>query len=418
VSPVLTVVRREYVERVKKRWFVISTIGGPLLVIGFAIGGGLLGARSGDRNQSLAVVDETGQLYDRVAARLEDGGFEVRRHPTGDDNRAMLDRMVLEGDLGGYIVLDQETLARGRVVYRSEGNPSTLRRIALQNTLVRAVIETRFGGEGELQGIDDLLRGGDLQVELVSGRDEQGRQELRSGFAFAGAAVLYFALLFYGVQVMQAVLEEKTSRIVEVVLSSIKPWQLMLGKIIGVGLVGLTQMAVWAGLITVAGVFGLPSLIAARPELRDLGSFAELAPTLLTIVSFLVFFVLGYVLYSSLYAAVGAMCSSDEEARQAQLPVTFLIIIPFILMVGTIEGGGETTVLVALSLVPFFAPIVMFARVASGLAPFWQVALSWALMLITIGLVAWVAGRIYRVGILMQGKRPTLPELWRWVKEA
>ena len=161
----------------------------------------------------------------------------------------------------------------------------------------------------------------------------------------------------------------------------------------------------------------LPSIVAMAPEVGELQEALAEVPFLRNAGLLLAFFILGYFLFAALYAAAGAMCTSDEEVQQAQMPVTMLIIIPFILLIATMEGP-ERPILTALSMFPFFSPIMMYARAAGGAAPAWQIAVALGLLLVTIPLVAWVAGRIYRVGILMQGKRPTLPELIRWVKEA
>jgi len=228
--------------------------------------------------------------------------------------------------------------------------------------------------------------------------------------------VLYIVLILYGVMVMRSVLEEKTTRIVEIVISAMAPWQLMLGKILGVGAVALTQLAIWAAAGALLVTSGLPFLIAARPELGELSNLVEYLPAAGAFGLFFVFFVLGFFLFSGLYAAVAAMCSSDEEMQQTQIPVTMLIVVP-ILFLGPVIEDPTGPLAFWLSMVPFFAPVLMFPRYLGG-APLWQPLVSIVGILITIVIVAWVAGRIYRVGILMQGKRPTLPELLRWIKEA
>ena len=216
---------------------------------------------------------------------------------------------------------------------------------------------------------------------------------------------------------MRSVLEEKTSRVVEVVISSMRPDQLMLGKILGVGAVGLTQLAIWglAGTLIVAA--GVPALLAANPALAQLSELREFLPGLRYFGLFIVFFLGGYFMYSGLYAAVGAMCNTDEEAQQAQMPVILLLVVP-IIFVTQVIAEPNAPLSVALSLVPLFSPILMFARAAAGAAPLWQIGLSVVGMVVAVGVIAWVAGRIYKVGILMAGKRPTLPELFRWVREA
>jgi len=191
----------------------------------------------------------------------------------------------------------------------------------------------------------------------------------------------------------------------------------MLGKILGVGAVSLTQMAVWfaAGILLFA--MGLPMLIAAQPQLSNLSEISDVMPSLWMLLLFLCLFVFGFFMYSGLYAAVGAMCNTDEEAQQAQFPLILMLVVPILFIIQAIEDplGPMPT---GLSLFPLFTPILMWARVAGGGVPAWQIGLGFVLMALAILGIAWLAGRIYKVGILMAGKRPTLPELWRWVKEA
>jgi len=244
-----------------------------------------------------------------------------------------------------------------------------------------------------------------------------GIQDADFGVAYLGAFLLYMGILIYAVAVMRATLEEKTSRIVEVIISSMKPWHLMLGKILGVGAVSQTQIGIWLVAGTLLFVTGLPILIAARPELGTLSSISDALPSVGMLALFVGFFVFGFFMYSGLYAAVGAMCNTDEEAQQAQFPIIMFIIVPILLVMNVIENP-MTPMATGLSLFPLFTPILMWARVAGGGVPAWQVGLSFVIMALATVAIAWVAGRIYKVGILMAGKRPTLPELWRWVRDA
>jgi ABC-2 type transport system permease protein len=216
---------------------------------------------------------------------------------------------------------------------------------------------------------------------------------------------------------MRATLEEKTNRIVEVIISSMKPWHLMLGKILGVGAVGLTQMAIWIVVGALIMTMGLPMLVAVAPELGSLSGVGGALPDIGLTVLFLGYFLFGYFMFSGLYAAVGAMCSTDEEAQQAQIPVMVFLVVP-ILMITTVIQDPHSALSTGFSLFPLFSPILMWARVAGGQVPAFEIALSFVLMAVAVLAIAWVAGRIYRVGILMSGKRPTLPELWRWLRQA
>jgi ABC-2 type transport system permease protein len=191
----------------------------------------------------------------------------------------------------------------------------------------------------------------------------------------------------------------------------------MLGKIIGVGSVGLTQLGVWilTGLLILT--FGVPALVAARPDMADPEAIAQALPGVGLILLFLALFLGGYFLYAALYSAVGAMCSSEEEAQQANFPVVFLLITPIMVLMPIMEAPSAPWAVV-MSMIPFFSPVLLYARAGAAAIPAWQIGVSLALLYLGVWGMAWVAGRIYRVGILMQGKRPTLPELWRWVREA
>jgi ABC-2 type transport system permease protein len=410
------VIRREYLQRVKSRWFLVATFAFPILIIGMGVLPGIFAERSEAARRNIAVVDEVGVLYERLEPRLADLGFQVRQAPTGTEEQLRAE--IIAGDLGGYLVLDDETLARGRTVFHGEQGPGTIRGLSLQGAVVQTALEARLGAAGSEGDLQALLSGGELEViELDIEGNGATESDPEFGVAFIGAMLLYMVIVLYAVAVMRATLEEKTGRIVEILISSIKPWELMLGKILGVGSVGLTQLAVWACMVVLAFTLGVPALIAARPELADLSQVGEYLPGAGLMVLFLALFLGGYFLYSALYAAVGAMCNTEEEAQQAQFPVIMLLVLPIMFLMPIIEAPNSTVAVVA-SLIPFFTPVLMFARAATGAIPLWQVLVSVVVLFLAVGAVAWIAGRIYRVGILMQGKRPTLPELWRWVREA
>jgi len=413
---VLVVLRREYLYRVRNRWFVIGTLALPAVLVGVIVLSAMSEARRSNRDRALPIVDHSGVLYDLVAGRLG-STFEPERVATTAEALEEVAERARERSISGYLVLDDGTLISGKATFHGDRAPGPMNRMRMQRAVVRSALTVRLRATNSDAQVEELLSGGDIDFESVSDEaPEEGAREVGMAVGFAGAMVLYLVILIYGMMVMRSVLEEKTSRIVEVIISSIRPWELMLGKILGVGAVGLTQVGIWALTATLGLTVGLPYLIALRPELANLRELMQYLPAVGALVLFLAFFVLGYLLFSSLYAAVAAMCSTEEEAQQTQFPVTMLVVIP-ILFMSSIMDDPNSTLSTVLSLVPFFSPIVMLPRYLGG-APLWQVGLSMVFMVITIVGVAWVAGRIYRVGILMQGKRPTLPELWRWVKEA
>jgi len=412
---VWAVIRREYLQRVRSKWFLIATIGGPIFMVGVTVVPIYFAERGQQEARDIAIVDGTDVLYERVAPGFEAAGYTVRDVPWSTDVMSDLRQQATDGELGGFLMLDDLTLESGEATLYATDRPSAIRRLSLESVVTRSALEYQL----EQQGIDaaSLLSGGDLRIEMLE-EDGAGAGDPQFLVAYMGAFFLYMVILLYSVAVMRATLEEKTSRVVEIIISSMKPWHLLLGKIVGVGAVGLTQMGVWllsGALITSAGI---PMLIASRPDFAGLADVQSLLPGLGMLMLFMGFFILGFFMFSGLYAAIGAMCSTDEEAQQAQFPVMTFLIIPIMFVMNVIQNP-MTPLSTGLSLFPLFSPVLMWSRVASGASvPGWQVALSFVLMIGAVFAIAWVAGRIYKVGILMAGKRPTVPELWRWVREA
>ncbi len=412
------VLRREYLERVKTKGFILATIALPLLIIGMIGLSGFLGMQAARSDRHLELIDYTGQVGEEVTARVSALGYEIDQVDPATSLEEM-DRRVLEDNLEGYLIIDDLTLTDGVFAYRGEDSPGSVRRAVLESVVVETILELYLSGLESGEAVRALIEGGSLEFESVAGSAESENAEVNrmvgTAVGFAGAMILYITTLLYGAYVLRAVLDEKRNRVVEVVISSVTPGRLMLGKILGVGSMGLTQMGIWGASVGLLVLFGLPLVAAILPE----GVAAELTqflpgPGVLAL--FAAYFVLGYFLFASLFAAVGAMCATEEDAQQAQFPVMMLLIVPFMMQMVTIEADFAWMDWVALF--PYFSPIMMFPRAASGAVPVWMVALSLVLMVLALMGTAWVAGRIYRVGILMQGKRPTLRELVRWVRTA
>jgi ABC-2 type transport system permease protein len=244
-------------------------------------------------------------------------------------------------------------------------------------------------------------------LRIEGGREAKGNGSGRAIEIVVMVMLLYMAVLFYGISVMRSVLEEKNTRIMEVLLSSATSTELMTGKLLGVGAVGLTQIVAWA---VMGGAFALPAL-AARPN------FGELQVSPFVLVSFAVFFLLGYLLYSTMYAAVGAVSTTEQEGQQLQ----FIIVIPLVLsvfMLGPVIRNPDAPVVFWMSLVPFFSPLVMYARIVMQTPPWWQIALSLVLLVGTVWGLVVLCARIYRIGVLIYGKRPNLPEILKWLRYA
>lgn len=411
---VWAVIRREYLQRVRSKWFVAATVGGPLFMSAMIVVPAYFASQGSRDAREVAVVDGTGVLYERLAPQLAEGGWDVREERWRVNVVTELREAADNNLLGGFLLLDELTLETGEAILYTKDRPSAIRQVTLRSTISRAALEYQL----EQQGVDAdaMLSGGELRIEMLS---EEGADIEDPEFvvAYIGAFLLYMVIMLYAVAVMRATLEEKTNRIVEVIISSMKPWHLMLGKILGVGAVSMTQMGIWLLSGVLMFTMGLPMLISARPEMASMAEVIEFLPGFGLLALFVGYFVFGFFMYSALYAAVGAMCNSDEEAQQAQWPIMMLLIIPIVMVTNVIENPSSTMA-ITLSLVPLFSPILMWGRVAGGGVPAWQIGLSFVLMLFAIFAIAWVAGRIYKVGILMAGKRPTLPELLRWIREA
>jgi len=414
LQKVWAVVRREYLQRVRSKWFIFTTLGMPVLTVAMIFGPSYFEARGEQLEHTIALVDQTGVLAGALIPRLEAGDYDVQRVPWGEGVVARLTQDTSDDELGGFIVLGPETLEVGRARMFVRTAPSAVRRASLEQAVVQSALEIRLAANDV--DVDALTSGGSLTVDLLR-PEGRGPDDPEFLAAYIGAFVLYMIILVYGIAVMRSTLEEKTTHIVEIVLASLEAWHLMLGKILGVGAVALTQVFVW---ITAALVFvfsGLPALASARPGMMDLEAIRSMLPGADVLLLFVGFFVFGFFMFASLYAAVGATCNTEQDTQVAQQPVILFIVIPVLFLLPTIDNPGKP-LFMWISRFPLFSPVLMYARAAVGAAAWWEIALSFVLMAATIVAIAWVAGRIYKVGILMAGKRATLPELVRWVREA
>ncbi len=411
------VVRREYLERVRTKGFVIGTILGPLLM-GALMVVPLLVARSSSKLLQVAVLDETGVLEARVeealrSARFGDKArFDVRQAGRGsfESRQAALKKAVLDGRIDGYLHLPKDALAAGTASYYGRNVSNRMDLGTMEAAVSDVLVEKRVGGAGlDPAKVKDLTRPLDLKTIRLS---EKGEREDRGMASFILSItlmmILYTSILMWGQLVMTSVIEEKTSRVVEVMASGVASTQLLWGKLLGVGAAGLTQFLVWALSLLVASVF------AAGQAVSDV-KMPEVSPLML--VSFVLFFLLGFFFYAALYASIGAAVNTVQEAQNFVLPVILPLIIGMVCFPAVIESpdGGLA---VTLSMVPFLSPLMMFLRIVVVTPPWWQIGLSFVLLALAIAGAVWVAARIYRVGILMYGKKPTFPELVKWVRHA
>ena len=416
---VWAVIRREFVERVRTKWFWVSAILGPVLFAGIIVF--QIVQSVGGAVRHIAVVDSTSTGFgERVAEALSAGRtFRATRVPAGAGVIDSLTRLVEAKQLDGFLIVTNELTETGKAEYRSS-NISSLQAIEeLQRGLGRLVVKVRLETKGVNPAVVDWAQ---IPIRLDTKKIARGRTTAESAgqsfiMAYIMAILLFMAILLYGVNVMSSVLEEKTTRIVEVLVSSLRPFQLMLGKVVGAGAVSFFQFLIW-------GVSARLLINLRGPIARMLGADPAAAQGLqlphipgATVAVFMAFFLGGFLLYSAMFAAVGAMSSNEQEARQAQQPVTYLLMISYFSIIG-LTNDPSSTFSRTLSLVPFTSPIATPVRWTAGSMAMSELVASLAILAIAIVGVTWVAARIYRVGILMTGKRPSMKELVRWVRAA
>jgi len=438
------VIKREYLERVRSKWFIFTTIFGPVFFAVITILPGYMTVKGMKNAQvsSIRILDATGtglghRVADRLATKQDSAAARALPLARGvqplpqaiasiveDVNPpklAMAESLATKDVMNklnpGYLVLDSATLTRYTARYAGRNASAVGEMELIQEAIRQSLIASRLEGAGiKADRIDSLVR---VKVDLSADRlDERGRGE--SGivsfiFGFIVAFMLYMMIMLYGQNVMRGVLEEKMTRVAEVVMASVKPDILLAGKILGVGAVGLTQQIVWFGSAAAFITYGAVMAKAmGLPQMQNV-TFPTVSPLLF--VSLMLFFVLGYVLYSSMFAAVGAMVGSQEEVQQAAQPVV-LLLIASIIFIQPIMLNPTGTLAVAMSIIPFTAPVIMPLRMTAIQVPPLELIGSLLGLAVTCLVTIWAAARIYRIGLLMTGKRPNLKELARWIKYA
>lgn len=439
------IVRREYLSRVRTRWFVISTVFGPLLFALFAFLPLLLSSRD-DANTAhrVIVLDATGTPLGRYVARslgAQDGPgrqattiADVQAVPPGaiETARATATSDVTRRLASGYVLLDSTTLRGDSVRYagRRADTRSEMRRIT---DAVRAgLIAVRLEQHGVPAATVDTAIAVPAPVLATEAINDAGKSTASEAKAILAAGVsflLYMSIVLYGQSMLSGVIEEKLSRVAEIVISSVSPDILLAGKVLGVTAVGITQQVLWIGgsVLMVMGrglLFPATTAAAAKAAAQggsSLSSGAFLDAAIATpwswVLVVLLFFLLGFIFYGALYAAVGATVGSEQEARQAAQPVIMLLVLTAVFISPVLQNPGSDIARV-MSLLPFSSAIIMPLRMAMVDVPAWEVASSIVLLVLGCFGAVWLAARIYRVGLLMYGKRPSLRELRRWIASA
>jgi ABC-2 type transport system permease protein len=448
----LAVVKREYLQRVKSKFFIVATVLGPVMIFVFTVLPQLILSMKSGGPTHIAIIDQTkGEtMYSRVENVLlhdknegdeqaapekavqdsinsnsQDRVKQMGKQAKADyqvekvvlngrnleDVRRELRERVLKEQLDGYLVIPENVAGGGKIQYYARNLGDVFTREDIRKRLNDAVREQRMA-DNKLP--DDLMDRINKPVEFDALSADESTKSADSGaafwFVFIIGFLIYLTLIMYGQTILAAVIEEKDTRISELLFSSVRSFSLLMGKLIGVSLVALTQYAIWG-----LAFAGFIAFAASSSPTGGMGANLHIPASL--VIYFFLFFIMGYFIYATIYALVGSMVTTTQEGGQVAMPVLFLLIIGFYLSFNIIRSPSSPLAFWT-SLIPFFSPITMLVRIVSQTPPFWQIALSLAIGFATVVGLMWLAARIYRVGMLMYGKRATIPEVIRWIKQA
>ena len=436
----LAVVKREYVQRVRARMFIVTTLLLPVAMSFFAVVP-ILVVNIKTPPVRVAVVDQTGKLYNELRKALVSDEAEQQAENQGasgprtggrrnlssfqleeinapnqstEELRANLNQRLRQREIDGYIILPPDFIDHGEAEFFNNNPGDLFSQNALQSALGRAVREQRLiAAKVDNKTREELFRPIDLQAVKIG---ETGGQERDTGnifaLVFAIGFVMYISILMYGQIILGAVIEEKETRIAEILFSSIRPFTLMIGKLVGVSLVALTQLMIWGLAISAFSLYGV-SVLASR----GLASFSIPHIPFSHFIYFGLFFLLGYFIYATIYALVGSMVTTAQEGGQLAMPIIVMLVVSFYLFL-PVSRSPDSSFSFWVSMIPFSAPVAMAVRIVAHTPPFWQIALSLLIGFSTVLVMMWMASRVYRIGMLMYGKRASIPEAWRWARQA
>ena len=425
------VAHREYVERIRTRGFLITTVMIPVIMGGFLLGSIFLGSRtapdiriavvSSDTQLALDLQTELQRQQQQTDASAMDtdesaaNPHSEKKQPNiivdaidpGPNTRANLDKDIESGDIDGYLWITPAAAPNARPTFLYTPKSSSERSVKnlLATALDKVLIREQLTHRGIVAADEETM----LQPVQIVAATGSHRGDHTSAVVSVSVLffVMYLAIMLYGMNVARSIIDEKTSRIFEIMLATIRPEAMMAGKIIGVGAVGLTQVGIWlAAALTLAG---------ASIALHLGGDTLHVSLTATQIIFFFVYFILGYLFYASIAAALGAMTNSEQELQQLNMLLVLPLLFCFV-MLGTLISTPDSTLARVLALVPPFTPLLMYFRVSLGQPKAWEVILSLVLTSASIIGIVWVTSRIYRIGVLMYGKRPSIPEILRWLK--
>jgi ABC-2 type transport system permease protein len=458
MAKLFVVIKREFMERVRNKWFVIVTLLMPLIMAALILLPAWMAIKSkpSDSLNRIIILDASGAgvgqsilgnlKLDSAAARLSDSVAPAKpdlRIVTMAELRAAEDQATAEvakpRSYAGYLAITDSTLSNGKARYAGRNASSIADMDRLEGALRQTVMMVRLGRENVKPEVIAQLSKvrANISTERISEKGKSGSAAVAIGVGFFLAFVLYMSIMLHGQNVLRGVLEEKMTRVAEVVLSSVKPDTLLAGKVIGVGAVGLAQQVAWFALSAAMITFFLPFVtkgMMTAPPIADTAAVAAAtanagpaAPSMAMsalgvfnaqlLVTVLAFFLTGFMFYASLFAAAGSMVNSEQEAQQAAMPVIMLLVISIIFL-NPIMMSPNSTLAITLSWLPFSSPVIMPMRLALGAASVTQVIGAWIVSLLGCVAAIWLAARIYRVGMLMYGKKPSMGELVKWIRSA
>lgn len=418
---ILIILRREYLTRVRTKAFIISTILAPVFIlalIGIPI---LLSFMETDRPNRIGVQDETDTLVGRFM-EID----STRYQPLADEPIDTLRAMVLGGRIDGYILLNESHISGDADIEFLSGGKGGLSLMSdIRNDIRTVIRDERLDRANVSDTVKEIMadRPSVVSRKITETGDETTDTLGMFIVGYVMCFIIYGAMFGYGAIIMRSVIEEKTSRIIEIITSSARPFELLMGKVLGVGAVGLTQFSIWA--VSSSAIMAGAGLFMARDmsPMSTAGATAAAAEAPFVMpeigmglwVAFVFFFLMGYLIYSALFAAVGSAADNETDTQQLMLPITLPIIIPMML-IGPVSSDPNSTLAVVSSLIPFFTPMLMPLRIAMTDVPLWQLGSSVVLMAGTFTGLIWLSARIYRVGILMYGKKASFKEMAKWIR--
>lgn len=417
-SKIGVIIGHEYLTRVRAKWFLLTTLLGPIGMIAVFAIPALMTIFAGDgRTGKVAILDESGTMAARIVAS-DTAAFVVADAPV-----ETLRQRVLDEELQAWVVIPANVVDSGKVTMYSRGGSGLAFDKEIESAIEPFVVEARLQRAGVDTSVIDLVESGvNLRaLKVTEGGIENDASTASAILGYVAGFAIYLLIFLYGTMVMRGVVEEKANRIVEIIASSVRPWDIMMGKVIGIGLVGLTQVTAWAVLgsavASIAGTLVAPNMNIppeAQAAMAD-GGFAIPSISFVDIGMTIFYFLAGYFLYATLFAAIGSAVDQEADANQLTFPVTIPVVLTM-MFIGNVVADPNGTLSVVLSLFPLFSPILMTVRVAATDVPWWQILTSVVLTITMFFGCVWLAARIYRIGILSYGKKPSIKEIIRWTR--